>query len=226
MANAKKTKKKDELKCGCCGEVIEDEPATEHEGKPICESCVENEEPDATVYFGDDKEPHFVYRYREDCTDFTCKWHATDAWRGYMDVTSEKWMLAHTDCILSGSADANELKAMDEMLRHYCDEQGIRYARVFTNTSNCCSQGYDFFVLREQMDDFLKLAQMMATVSKLAGKFRDDDRFQMTAITGKSEFDENDKKLLKAKKLLDDGMSFEDVMEQIMGVAADVIQRT
>jgi len=210
--------KKKTFECANCGDTVEGEPmGSTKDDEPVCECCVENEEPDATVYYNDDDEPSHVMTFVEEDTNFQCRWVNTDGWRGYMDVTSEKYMKVHDDAILSGSADSEFLEEFDEMLRKFCVEQGIRFARVFTQTSNVFCQGYDFFVLREDMDDFLKLAKTMATVSKLTGAYRDSDRFTMTALTGKDEFDENDQKLLRAKKLLDEGKSFEEVMEEVLG---------
>jgi len=140
------------------------------------------------------------------------KWHSTDAWRGYYDVESDTYERVQTDCILSYSEDAENLKEFDERLKAFCDEQGIRYARVFTRTSNVFSTGYDFFVLKEDANAVKKVIILMA-VSSLRAQYRDDEKFVLTALTGKDEWDENDKLLLKAMDMVEKGKDIKDVLD-------------
>lgn len=208
---------KETFVCGSCGNECDEEPYSFYEDEPICETCAMNEEPDAIVYYGDDEEPSYVMRYSETDDNFRCTWVSTSGWRGYMRVSSDTYTNVQNDAVLAYSADARELEAFDEMLRKYCDERGIRYARVFTQTSNVFCQGYDFFVHNDDVEDFKTLRGLLEAVSNLRDAFRDETRFTMTALTGKDEFDENDVKLAKAYAMLKEGADFDDVMDEIMG---------
>jgi hypothetical protein len=170
-------------------------------------------EPIATVFYGNDDEPHTVGNYHDDTEgDFDAKWHSTDAWRGYYEVEpSEKWEELHSDAILSMSEDEKELKEFDDNLRAELDSQGIPYARVFTRTSNVFSTGYNFYVKKGYAKKVEKL------VEKLKEKHRDPERFTATALTGAdpSEMTEADKKFVKASKKLMGGETFEKVKKDI-----------
>ncbi|MBU2534484.1 MAG: hypothetical protein KKB37_17225, partial [Alphaproteobacteria bacterium] len=115
------------------------------------------------------------------------------------------------------SRDAEELKQFDEELRNILTERGIRYARVFTRTSNVFSSGYDFFVHK---DDFVMAEGYMAVltvVNRLSQQYRDDQRFTLTALTGKDEFDEKDKLLARAYERIEEGATFDEVKEELLG---------
>jgi len=156
---------------------------------------VEEAEPEATVYYGDSEEPEVITQYRDDTDgDFQTKWHSTDPWRGYFDIVPSKdWKLVHTDCSLAYSQDEAELKQFDETLRKTLDKLGIKYARVFSRTSNVFSGGYDFFVEAGKADKVSGLVKLLAV------KFRDPAKFQFTAMTGKdpSEATQDDKLFTK-----------------------------
>ena len=137
-------------------------------------------EPDVTViYSGEDDEPKTIGHYHDYTDgDFEAKWKSTDGWRGYFEVTSKDWVKVHDDCILSMSADADELHKFDETLQKLLQEKGIRYARVFARTSNVFSTGYDFFVEKGKATQAKMLAQLLAL------RYRDPARFRATALTG------------------------------------------
>ena len=218
----KKHNDKEEIKCAWCGEVIEleenDSPYLDKQDRPVCDPCVESEDPDATVYYDNDSDPEYVYQINESRAndDFECKYIHTDGWRGYMSVSSKTYTKVRDDAILFGSSDAASLKQFDDLMRKYCDEQSIRYARVFTETSNVFCQGYDFFVHNEDVEKFENLSKLLAKVSELVEEYRDSSCFTLTCLTGKDSFDEHDKKLLHAYDLIKEGKGLEEVMEEVL----------
>jgi hypothetical protein len=156
----------------------------DNEGKAVCYSCYESDitEPCATVFYSDDPDEPCTIGYYHNNTegDFQVKYHRTDGWRGYYDIIpSDAWELAHSDCILAGSDDAEELKHFDEYLREIFEDRNIRWARVISRTSNVFSQGYDFFVTKGKMEE------VELIVENLKVACRDPFKFQMTALTGK-----------------------------------------
>lgn len=212
------------FKCENCNEEFEIEELQElynvngeREYEHLCEKCKEsiedNDEPNATVYFNDDEEPQFIRKYSDDTEGaFKAIWHRTDAWRGYYDVTSENWTHIHSDCILSGSYDSEQLKKFDDEFQAALRNMGIEYARVFSITSNVFSSGYDFFVKKGK-----EMAAGAVRVM-LAVKYRDPERFRATALTGKDpdKFDEHDKLFVKAVSLLEQGIDPEDAVKKVM----------
>lgn len=211
-------------KCECCGKVFPAEELSELKDidgevtyEKICNDCrctiVEEDEPNATVFYDDDEQPHFIGSYRNDTGgDFTVKWHNTDGWRGYFDVkSSDDWVQVHDDAILSYSEDERELKNFDDEFKRILKEKGIRYARVFTRTSNVFCSGYDFFV-ESGKEDIAKAIKVV-----LALKYRDPERFELTALTGKdpADWDERDRLFLKAVKLIRKGKSVDDALDEL-----------
>src|SRR4030042_625342 len=103
---------RDDLICACCGEVIMCEAGecpycgdegTIYEGKPVCDICYDDDEPDATIYFGDSDEPQIIGSCRNETEgQFRGKWHSTDPWRGYFVLESEDYVQIFDDAILSG----------------------------------------------------------------------------------------------------------------------------
>jgi len=177
---------------------------------------VDEAEPEATVYYSGDEQPYLITHY-QDMTegDFETKWVSTDAWRGYYDAkSSDKWESVHTDNILSYSEDEGELKKFDDELQSRLKDEDIRYARVFTRSSNVFSTGYDFFVEKgkaKQVKEFVKL---------LADKYRDPAKYQFTALTGTdpSKATETDVKFAKyAGDILSGRKTFEQVKKELKG---------
>jgi len=124
--------------------------------------------------------------------------------------------LIRNDCILSYSEDAQELKHFDDELRNILTERGIRYARVFTRTSNVFSSGYDFFVHKDDFERAEDVMAVLATAYQLRLRYRDSERFTMTALTGKDEFDEKDKLLVRAYERIEEGATFDEVKEELL----------
>ena len=165
------------------------------EYKRVCQGCrdsIESDdrgEPIATVYFDDDDEPHGIGYYHDD-TDGAFKpvYKRLDGWRGYYNIEpSDDWELAHTDCILAHSADAENLKEFDDALREILGLRDIKYARVFTKTSNIFSMGYDFFV------EAGKGEAVGEIVEALEEAYRDPQDFRATALTGKDKKDRGER---------------------------------
>lgn len=218
--------KKKTDKCEVCGKQVSVEELhelrdlnSETSYKNICEECEQGvkdddlREPNATVFYDGDETPHPIGNY-EDTTDgdFAVSWHRTDGWRGYYDVKpSDKWVAVHTDCILAYSEDAGELEKFDEEFKETLKAKGIRYARVFSRTSNLFSQGYDFFVEAGKEAE----AQVIRIV--LALKYRDPERFESTALTGADPKDQTkeDKLFVKVAKKLKAGMTEEEIIDLI-----------
>lgn len=213
--------------CGCCDKRFHKEELSELRDLSgnvtyefICEDCKDSvvsdsaSEPSATVFYNDDDSPHIITDY-EDMTegDFKVSWHRSDAWRGYYNVEpSDDWMQAHSDCILSYSADAEELKKFDDEFQSALRSRGIRYARVFTRTSNVFSTGYDFFVEASKYDEAVAIRIVLAV------KYRDPVRFNTTALTGKDpdEWMETDMLFMKAVKLVGQGLDADKAVEKVM----------
>lgn len=186
--NVSVTVKEPKVCASCDGPVDEDNGTSTPDGKPLCYPCYESDtsEPAATVVYSDEDEyPHTIGDYHNDTEgDFELAYHHTDAWRGHYSVTPSKdWAELHSDAILSMSEDERELKRFDELLQEALKDLGIRYARVFTRTSNLFCSGYDFFVEKKK----LKKAEGIA--SHLKSVLRDPVRFTTTALTGKDPKD-------------------------------------
>jgi len=212
------------MECDNCGEKFDEDELHELrnidgevEHEHLCEKCEDmyrsDDEPVATVYYDDDDDPKYIRTYEDDTEgDFKVHWHRTDGWRGYYDVTSDNWTAIHSDCALWGSRDEAELEKFDNEFKAALSNMGIRYARVFSRTSNLFSQGYDFFVEQGKETD----AEAIRVA--LAIRYRDPVRFNTTAYTGKDpeNLTENDKLFVKAVELLDKGMTPEEAVEKVM----------
>jgi len=128
--------------------------------------------------------------------DFIPVYHKTDAWRGYYDVESKKWKQIHSDTALAYSEDAKELEKFNDDLLKQANAAGIPIARAVSPTSNVFSASVDYFVPNEHA------AKVEAMAKNLAKKYRDEERFASTALTGAnpSEQTPHDKMLVKAVK--------------------------
>lgn len=199
------------MKCENCGKECEEADITDmldvdgdiaHSN--ICYECEEiirsEAEPIATVFYNDDEYPHQITDYNDETeSDFSTKYIPTDGWRGYYEVIpSDDWVNIHSDCALSYSFDAEQLKEFDEAFQETLLERNIKYARVFTRTSNVFSTNYDFFVEKG------KETETLAIKTSLESKYRDSERFVSTSLTGKdpTEFNENDKAFLNAVQMV------------------------
>jgi len=141
----------------------------------------------------------------------------TDAWRGYYEPKAEDWTLLHSDCILSYSEDAEQLKEFDTDMKKILWELGYEFAVCFGSTSNLFSCGYDIMIKKTDKEDALKRMTLYMKLMQLNTKYRDPERFRMTALTGKSkDFDEKDRLFSEASKRLERGEDFETVKEDIL----------
>jgi hypothetical protein len=211
---------------GFCGEKYKKEELSpmydiygEKTHEAVCERCketIESEaEPMATVVFSENPDVALqITDYRDDTEgEFKVNWYSTSAWRGYFKVTSDNWALMQSDCSLWGSYDSSQLEEFDQKFRELLDSKGIRWARVISRTSNVFSAGYDFFVEKDRADE--------ATLYKvfLAVKYRDQERFDKTALTGAdpADWDDHDDRFYKAYELLKQGMTPEEAVKKVMG---------
>ena len=176
-------------------------------------------EPEATIIYDDDEQDQQrISEYIDDTSgDFETKWVDMGGWRGYFDVASKNWKNVHSDNILSMSADAEELEKFDTEVRKIFKENNIKFARVFTRSSNVFSTGYDLFV---QKQDYGKAKSL---TSLLALKYRNPERYDITAWTGTSpeKASPADKLFAKAANRIMAGESFASVKKGILkGVKA------
>lgn len=192
---------------------INGETNYEHVCEDCYDTCLDEDEPNATVLYGNDDYPHTIGEYHDDTEgDFKAVYHSTDGWRGYYDIEpSDDWESVHSDCILAWSRDAENLEEFDTLFRKALDNFGIKYARVFSRTSNVFSQKYEFFVEKGKKH----LVEPIRIV--LSARLRDLETFKATALTGKDpeDFDEHDTLFIKAVKLLDEGMDPEQAVEHV-----------
>jgi len=130
-------------------------------------------------------------------------WHPVDPWRGYYDIHEDdlkKWKVLHDDCILAGSEDAEMLKKFDDKLREILDKHGFIYARLTLTTSNLFSTGYTMLI-RTEGKSKPEIIAVYAMLPLLKTIYRDDRRFLITALTGKTrvaDFDEKDDLIVEA----------------------------
>lgn len=143
-------------------------------------------------------------------------YHSTDGWRGYYEPKSEDYRYLHSDCILSYSRDAEELKNFDRELKKMLWDLNVRFAICFGRTSNVFSCGYDMMVNKKDLD-LMTMMRIAIRLATLKLKYRDPVRFRMTALTGKSEgFDKKDYLLAEASERLMQGEEFESVKAEIL----------
>jgi len=107
----------------------------------------------------------------------------TDGWRGYYEPQAEDWKNFHSDCILSYSEDARQLKDFNTDIKHVLWDLGFEFAVCFGRTSNVFSCGYDILIKKDQEQDIIKTVAMYSALLDLRRKYRDNARFTMTALT-------------------------------------------
>jgi hypothetical protein len=215
----------EQVKCVSCGEMMDECDARYSEKGDgfLCEGCEESDEEHANTVIIHHKDEYDGYvnedgnsvcrvgEYIDETNrEFEFEYVRTSAWRGYYVPKSKKWINIHSDCILAGSADSRELENFDEKIRSVLDKLKHPYARVFSMSSNVFSQGYDLFIRKEGSKKMGEIMQLMGIISQLKLKYRDSDRFAMTAITGKDEFDASDKFLLSASEKIMKGATAEE----------------
>jgi hypothetical protein len=160
--------------------------------------------------------PEFEYEgIAEEPCPIQFEWHSTDPWRGYYEPKGEGWAHVHEDCILTWSRDAEELKKFHEAAKRILWRAGIPFAVAFGTTSNLFSAGYDILVRKKDA------AVASALLGILAARYRDSERFALTALTGKSEgHDGGDRLLLEAYRRLRAGEDPAEVERDILRRAA------
>jgi len=212
--------------CYPCRESEEDRPQgtviiyNPLEGTAIKYVIMEHEDTGETV---DVNDPEDLENLKFECFDDYVKspiqftYHHTDAWRGYYEPEAEEWILLHSDCILSYSEDAKQLKEFDTDIKKTLWNLGREFAICFGSTSNLFSCGYDILIKKTDKKDILEYMTLISKLMQLKNKYRDPDRFRMTALTGKSEdFDDKDRLLVEVSKRLDQGEDFETIKEDIL----------
>ena len=157
----------------------------------------------------------FDYYEYEQCP-IQFEWHGM-GYRGYYEPQAENWKNFHNDCILSYSEDAEQLKEFDVDIKKMLWDLGFEFAVCFGRTSNLFSMGYDILIKKTDEHDIIKDMTMYTKLMQLKTKYRDNARFTMTALTGKSEgFDKKDELLAEAYKRLKKGENFESIKEDIL----------
>jgi len=145
------------VRCAVCDKRIKKAEAyvgdkgTPLEDKSLCETCYNEDEPAATVFYGRDEQPYIISEARNETEgDFSARWRSTDPWRGHYETKSEKYALVNTAELLAYHESEKMLKDFDEKIKELFDEHGIDYARVFARSSNLFYQNYDLYVKKEQ----------------------------------------------------------------------------
>jgi len=143
------------------------------------------------------------------------KYIHTDGWRGYHEpVKPEGWIEYHSDQALSYSEDEQELKKFDVDVKKMLWEMGIEFALCYSQTSNVFCMGYDILVKVDK--DQLKMFALIMRLQRLRLQYRDADRFARTALTGSDEDTKESRLLVKASRMLEKGVDFDEVKETIM----------
>lgn len=174
-------------------------------------------EASATVYYGkagDESDVYTIGYYHNDTDgDFEVKWQDSGGWRGYYDVIpSKKWKLLHTDNILSYSEDSENLKKFDDALQDALVAHGIKFARIFTRSSNVFSTGLDTFVEAGREKEVEGIAK------SLAKRYRNPADYELTALTGAdpSSATKQDKMLVEAVHELNKGATPEQAVKKVL----------
>jgi len=160
---------------------------------------------------------------------YTCpiqfEWHSTDPWRGYYETKSDEFIHIHEDCILAYSRDAEELKKFHIGLIQTFWKLGVEFAIVYGTTSNLFSTSYDVYVKKENLAKPDVAATIYVALNILKIRYRDPERFVLTALTGKSEgFDEKDWLLAEAYRRIKAGENPEEVQKDILEKARRAIE--
>jgi len=225
------------VKCICCGEKIPEYEAYWTSEGALCYACYEYDlsTPVAWVVYFDGSEilrgtigRYVVLADDSDLEEMLEKIRKAivwvgHGWRGYYDLDEEileeqGFARLHTDCILAGSRDAEDLNEFDKRLRVLLEKLEIPYFVLNLRTSNLFAVGYDLIVPKEYLNDLEKFNVVVSKLNELKYHYRDPVRFTLTALTGKDEFDEKDYMLLRAWELIRQGYSVEDVLREVIGV--------
>ncbi len=146
--------------CEICEQKIDEEvgnyalgdPKTTHAGKPICDTCFYEDEPNATILYGHNDEPQVITSCRNETDgDFWVRWISTDPWRGYYEVESDSFVRVNTAELLSGHDSEKMLADFDKKIKSAFKDANIGYARVFARSSNVFYTNFELFVRRDQI---------------------------------------------------------------------------
>jgi hypothetical protein len=215
--------------CACCDEQIPDkhqvytgEPKTHYEGKTLCESCFYDSDPIATIFYGRDTEPrHITMARNETRGDYKADWHSTDPWRGYYQLSSDKYTRIFSDAILSYHESEAMLKELDDKAMSEFDSRNIEYTRAFLRTSNVFSTGYDIWVRKQPEQIFIA----HFTIQKIKKEVNFDNPLYSTGILmGREEFGKL-QRLLKGKYELEIDRDLMKLMNERGGELLDEIQK-
>lgn len=211
-------------KCVACGRKLQDSdhpyPPENKSGEGlICEDCFEQErrEPAAWLVHSTGKRewisPHISsYELEGEESPARISWTRIDPWRGYYSLQpTDGWSILQSDAILQSSQDAAQLKEFDQKLTQRLEEMGIEYIKAFTKTSNLFSTGYDLLVREEDISKIRAISVILRL------KYRDPQRFQATALTGKDpgELTSKDKRFVRLVERLEAGEEPEKLLREL-----------
>jgi hypothetical protein len=126
-------------------EVLYGDPGTHYEGKPLCQSCYDSDEPIASVYFGDDDVPQYISHCRNETEgQFKVKWQPIDAWRGRHVVESDEYANIFNYAILSYHESEEMLAKLNEGILKEFQERGIDFGRSFRRLATSSAQDMTF----------------------------------------------------------------------------------
>ncbi len=185
------------IACASCGKpIIKNEfycgdEATYYEKKPLCEACFYEDEPVATLYRGQNKDPYHISQTRNDTNGkFRALWHSTDPWRGRYQLSSESYAMVFSDAILSYHESEAMLKELNDKAMERLSQAEIDYYRAFLRTSNLFCADYDIWIKKD-------LTQILAShliLEKIKTEVNYDDPLYSTGII----FDRDDLKKLQS----------------------------
>ena len=152
-------------------------------------------------------ENSFEFEGTDETCDIQFSYVKSDAWRGRNEAKAPDWTSLHTDGILGYSSDATELKNMnDEIIRHLWTAN-VDFAVVIGMTSNVFYQTYELMIEGPITADVASIMLLLRL------KHRDERRYNLTALTGKSgDYDRKDDLLLEAYRRMTDGEDMTEIM--------------
>ena len=144
------------ISCASCGKSIVNnelycgDEATYYEKKPLCEACFYEDEPVATLYRGQNKDPYHISQTRNDTNgQFRALWQPSDPWRGRYQLSSESYAKVFSDAILSYHESEAMLKELNDKAMDKLSQADIDYYRAFLRTSNLFCTDYDIWVKKD-----------------------------------------------------------------------------
>ena len=164
------------VKCYICDrEIPEDEEyyiggeGSRLEGEVLCESCYEDDEPEATVYYnGNHEEPYFIfsasnYTYWEGPYTFRTRWVSTDLWRGYYEAESDDMVRVFDFEILWGHESEEMVKKLRDRFVEEMEKEGIQFAEVYCRSSNLFFTGGELWIEKDA-EKVMKATTILARI--------------------------------------------------------------